>query len=331
MKVAGLCFVSVTTLAPCAVNAFTAPSASFVSSRNHVATSTRTPKLKIHSKDHFTSSSSSTNRFDPFDVASDGFDGIVPSPLSSSSSSYSINSISPIISAASTSLLLWSASATPSMAQAGPNWGIFEGRTLSLLHPAMMISMLLLSLSTALLGFNWRRQRTIGDDISALKKQLPSPLPEGAKTIAEAIKKAESADEVDAALVSKLKEAIPIEDQINALVAERKELSTQNNRDRHYTQGAILVFLGTAFAIEGPLNTYARAGKLFPGPHLYGGAGIVVLWAAAAACVPFMQKGNDTARTLHITANVTGISLFFWQVVSGWPILLKVIEKTSWP
>ena len=82
---------------------------------------------------------------------------------------------------------------------------------------------------------------------------------------------------------------------------------------------------------QGPLNTYARAGKLFPGPHLYAGAGLVVLWALAAACVPSMQKGNDTARTIHIGANLGGIGLFLWQVISGVPIMLKVIELTSWP
>lgn len=70
---------------------------------------------------------------------------------------------------------------------------------------------------------------------------------------------------------------------------------------------------------------------MFPGPHLYAGAGLVVLWAAAAACVPFMQKGNDTARSIHIIANVSGMGLFVWQVVTGFPILLKVNELTHWP
>ena len=57
------------------------------------------------------------------------------------------------------------------------------------------------------------------------------------------------------------------------------------------------------------------AGKLFPGPHLYAGAGIVALWATAASLVPAMQKGNDTARTLHITLNCINIGLFAWQVI----------------
>jgi hypothetical protein len=47
--------------------------------------------------------------------------------------------------------------------------------------------------------------------------------------------------------------------------------------------------------------------------------------------VPAMQKGNDTARAVHIGANLAGIGLFAWQVTSGIPILLKVVELTKWP
>jgi len=97
----------------------------------------------------------------------------------------------------------------------------------------------------------------------------------------------------------------------------RLTLHSHTNLVRAYTQG--------------PLNTYARAGKLFPGPHLYAGAGLVVLWALAASMVPAMQKGNDTARTVHIGANLVGIGLFAWQVTSGIPILFKVLEFTKWP
>ena len=92
-----------------------------------------------------------------------------------------------------------------------------------------------------------------------------------------------------------------------------------------------LCYNTTPIQSQGPLNTYARAGKLFPGPHLYAGAGLVVLWALAAAAVPAMQKGSDTARTVHIGANLTMIALFAWQVTSGVPILFKVIEFTKWP
>ena len=60
------------------------------------------------------------------------------------------------------------------------------------------------------------------------------------------------------------------------------------------------------------------AGKLFPGPHLYAGAAIVVLWALAASLVPYMQKGNDTARSVHIAANTINLGLFAWQAHLRW-------------
>jgi len=215
----------------------------------------------------------------------------------------------------------------PSIASAaGPDWGLFEGKTGSLLHPVSMFGMVALSISAGLKGFAWRRQRTMGDEISELKKLIPAY--EG-KTLSEGIASAEAAEE--SALVSKLKAAMPIQKEIDELVAERKELASQGNRDTHFSQGALLAFIGTTMAIIGPLNTYSRAGKLFPGPHLYAGAGLVICWALAYACVPKMQKGDDTARTIHIGANLGGIGLLAWQVQSGIPILLKVWEKTSWP
>lgn len=212
---------------------------------------------------------------------------------------------------------------------AGPDWGLFEGKTGSLLHPVMMFGMLTLSASTALLGFEWRRQRTLGGEISDLKKTLPNL--NGASSVEEALKALQSAEEIDSSQLAQLKSALPIDAQVKELQNERKALAEKGPKDQHYGQGAMLAFLGTVFAIEGPLNTYARAGKLFPGPHLYAGAGLVCLWALAVACVPQMQKGNETARTVHIGANFGGIGLFLWQLQSGIPILLKVWEKTSWP
>ena len=97
------------------------------------------------------------------------------------------------------------------------------------LHPIVMGSMLLYSISTAILGFQWRRQRTLGDEISALKKTLPAPPAEG-----EAPSPA----------------ALEIEAQVNALTQERKDLAAAGPRDKHFSQGAWLAFVGTAFAIE---------------------------------------------------------------------------------
>lgn len=144
------------------------------------------------------------------------------------------------------SLIAMAAFAPEAANAAGPDWGIFEGRTGSLLHPIIMGGTFLFSLSTAFKGFQYRRQRTMGDEISALKKTLPDF--GGASNILDAIKLAEEAE--NTSLAAQLKAAIPTQREIDALVAERKDLSKQGLRDSHYNQGALLAFIGTAFAIE---------------------------------------------------------------------------------
>lgn len=56
-----------------------------------------------------------------------------------------------------------------------------------------------------------------------------------------------------------------------------------------------------------------------------------MLWAVAAALVPAMQKGNETARNLHIALNVLNVLLFVWQIPTGIEIVFKVFEFTTWP
>ena len=104
---------------------------------------------------------------------------------------------------------------------------IFKGKTLSLLHPVMMLGLLGFSLSTGVLGLQWKRQRTLGDEISALKKTIPDP----------------GEDPPTAA-------ALELQAQVDALTAERKQLAAEGPRDKHFSQGALLAFLGTLFAIE---------------------------------------------------------------------------------
>jgi hypothetical protein len=144
-----------------------------------------------------------------------------------------------------TTATAWVAS-TQLASAAGPDWGIFEGRTGSLLHPVVMGGLFLYSCYTAFLGFQWRRQRTIGDEITALKKTLPDM--GGMASVAEAIAAAQEAD--DASKVSALKAAQPTLDEISSLQQERKDLAAAGPRDRHFAQGALLAFVGTFFAIE---------------------------------------------------------------------------------
>ena len=126
---------------------------------------------------------------------------------------------------------------------AGPDWGLFEGRTGSLIHPTVMGGLFLYSAYTAYLGFQWRRQRTLGDEISALKATLPKvPTP---------VTSDGTEDEAAAAEAAKVAAvAAPIEKEIQALQQERKDIAASGPRDKHFSQGAFLAFLGTSIAIE---------------------------------------------------------------------------------
>ena len=126
-------------------------------------------------------------------------------------------------------------------------------------------------------------------------------------------------------------ELVALDTKIDELTETRKELAGSNFRDKHYQVGSVILGLGTSFAIEGPVNTFLRAQKLFPGPHLYAGAGVVVAWALAASTVPLMSKGKDWARSAHIAFNLLAFGLFTWQLPTGWEITQKVIKFTQWP
>ena len=112
---------------------------------------------------------------------------------------------------------------------------------------------------------------------------------------------------------------------------KQQELRGGDFKNKHFNVGSVLLAFGTIIAVEGSVNTWMRTGKLFPGPHLFAGAGIVCLWALAAGMVPQMQKGNDTARNVHIAANALNLALFAWQLPTGFDIVLKVFQFTTWP
>jgi len=214
------------------------------------------------------------------------------------------------------------AAAQPEAALAkGGEFGIFEGRIVSLAHPTIMALTYAASAWAAFTGFQWRRLRELGTEITALKAELAGPKQElGAYAASDATAPADMVQRVSA-----------LESQIAELSATRKELANGSFRDKHYQVGSVVLGLGTSFAIEGPVNTFMRAQKLFPGPHLYAGAGIVVCWAMAASLVPLMSKGKESARLAHIAFNVFAIGLFTWQLPTGWEITQKVIKFTKFP
>ncbi|XP_014491491.1 uncharacterized protein LOC106754062 [Vigna radiata var. radiata] len=195
----------------------------------------------------------------------------------------------------------------------GGEFGILEGRSFALVHPIVMGAFFFYTLWAGYLGWQWRRVRTIQNDINELKNQVkPTPVtPDGEPSPSPS--------------------PSPVELQIQQLTEERKELIKGSYKDRHFNAGSILLGFGVLESIGGGVNTWFRTGKLFPGPHLFAGAGITVLWALAAALVPSMQKGNETARNLHIALNALNVLLFVWQIPTGIDIVFKVFEFTTWP
>ena len=171
--------------------------------------------------------------------------GVLSGITSESSGKHPITNLDQVSKVVMAAATVWGTTAQVVLADS-PDWGIFEGRTGSLLHPIAMGSMFLYSLYTAFLGFQWRRQRTLGDEISALKKSIPNL--DGADSLSAALASAKESN--DLYKVNALTSALEIEAQVNSLVAERKSLAEAGPRDKHFQQGAFLAFIGTVFAIE---------------------------------------------------------------------------------
>lgn len=234
-----------------------------------------------------------------------------------------MEAVAPVSAAAVAALLLLPADAALAV---GGELGILEGRSFALLHPLIMGGLFAYTLWAGYLGWQWRRVRTVQDEINALKKQLK---PAAAATPAAVGAGADSSSTTTPPPAAASKS--PAEVRIEELTEERKALLKGSFRDRHFNAGSLLLGLGVLESVGGALNTWFRTGKLFPGPHLFAGAAITVLWAAAAALVPAMQKGDETARSLHIALNAVNVLLFVWQIPTGLEIVGKVFEFTTWP
>jgi len=202
-------------------------------------------------------------------------------------------------------------------AAANAEYGLLEGKAVALVHPAMMFSLYLTTLYTGYQGLKWRELRTMGDDMRPLKAQVTA--------IQAQITAAGNAS--TSALAAQI---APLQAELDTKAATRKELAAGGYRDKHWAISSAILAGGVLFSVEGATDTYFRVGKLFPGPHLYAGAGITILWAVAAALVPKMQKGEDWARTAHIGINVAILGLFSWQLPTGFDILSKVWAKVPW-
>mgnify|MGYP001792653595 FL=1 len=108
---------------------------------------------------------------------------------------------------------------------------------------------------------------------------------------------------------------------------EKKELIKGKFAIKHHQIGSIILALMVLGTIGGMAVTYINNGKLFFGPHLLVGLGMTGIIAIAASLVPYMQRGNETARLTHISLNVVLVGLFGWQAFSGMQIMQRILEN----
>lgn len=108
---------------------------------------------------------------------------------------------------------------------------------------------------------------------------------------------------------------------------EKKELVQGDFRTKHFKIGSLLLVGIVLGAIGGMSVTYINNGKLFVGPHLLVGLGMMGLVALSASLAPLMQRGKDWARYSHISLNIAVVGLFAWQAVSGINILQRILEN----
>ena len=176
------------------------------------------------------------------------------------------------------------AAALPEAAWAkGGEYGIAEGRLISLAHPVAMGGCFLATLYAGYTGWQWRTLRTIGVELKAAKAEAKAAKDAIAAVTREAAADADDEHHAAPAPASLLAAQSTAEALVTELTDKRAAIAAGNFRDVHYQMGTILLAFGIPMALEGPVNTYMRAGKLFPGAHVYAGVGVASLWAVAAA------------------------------------------------
>ena len=146
------------------------------------------------------------------------------------------------------------------------------------------------SIYSAYLGLQWRRIRDLGEELKSLSSSLPKlttieskfPISEKIKELEQLASK-EGEDQHRVSMIQKditsLKKFEDLDTKYKELTETRKKLLSANLRDKHHLTGSILLGVGVTVSILGAFNTYMRSGRLFPGPHLYAGMAITILWA----------------------------------------------------
>lgn len=203
----------------------------------------------------------------------------------------------------------------PLMAEAAEDGGgvkdqlktLFKTKAVSLAHPTAMWLLFGSAVFAFYLGNQVRELRTTKD--SERKKELAKAKP-GARHF-----------NLTAGVLAAMT-FFTFEGMVSAQTTGFKRTNQMGKNSNLHLQ----CFLSFLFCqLTDQANTFTRTGKLFPGPHLYNGLGLVTVMAFMSALVPQMQKGKGWARNTHYSLAVVALGLFGWQAQSGLQITFKLL------
>ena len=115
----------------------------------------------------------------------------------------------------------------------------------------------------------------------------------------------------------------------NAQGGKRKEMMKAKYNQKHFQIASILLSVWTLGSILGMAATYYLYNQLFLSPHLIKGLGIIAIAAVAGSLTPWLQRGKKWSRTVHIVLAVVLVGLSVSQVVTGFEIVLVMLNEIS--
>ncbi|MEM6446822.1 MAG: DUF4079 domain-containing protein [Cyanobacteria bacterium J06642_2] len=107
---------------------------------------------------------------------------------------------------------------------------------------------------------------------------------------------------------------------------ERKKLARAKPGQKHFKIGSLYLMLVVIGTVGGMAVTYVNNGKLFVGPHLIAGLGMMTVVTFSVCLIPFMQQGKQWARDIHVASNVLMVGILGWQAVTGMQIVQRILE-----
>ncbi len=115
----------------------------------------------------------------------------------------------------------------------------------------------------------------------------------------------------------------------NADKEKRKEMMKAKYNQKHFQIASTLLSLWVLGSILGMAATYYLYNQLFVSPHLIGGLGIIAIAAIAGSLAPWLQRSKNWARTTHMILAVLLIGFSISQLVTGFDIVLTMLNEIS--